>query len=903
MSKRIAGFSRFTAILLTAAMCVGLCRFPILAAESGTAATMSLKKTQGTVSVKNSSGRKMSMRSNMKLYNGYHVVTQKESYAWLELDGSKLAKLDADSEAEVRKNNRELELLLSSGNLYFNVTKPLEADETLNICTSTMVAGIRGTSGWVKVIDETCSRVYILEGHVECCVTDPVTGQTKQTTLHGGEWADFYVYEQTREGDKCDIVRKNYDRETIPGFVQTELAGDVPLCEEIYEDSGIDLRQLTDKEALARLKADEQADEEAAKERPTGGDAESLISKEPVWADEAAGGSGSGNGGSASGGSGSASGGSGSGSGGTPAVKTYTVTFDAQRGSSVSSQTVEAGGKAQKPADPLRTGYSFGGWWTSAVEGIGKEWNFGTDTVSANLTLYARWAINQYTVSYETNGGSATASRKVNYNEEAVRPADPVREGYIFGGWYTSPALTSGTEWDFTTDTVTQDCTLYAKWNTDAYTVTFSSNGGSSVPSQTVEAGGKVSRPADPTRPDHRFVAWYASEDFTAGTEWDFTAGTVTENFTLYAKWSTVAYTVSFVSNGGGSVASQTVDSGEKVTKPASPTRTDYVFGGWYTSEDCAAGTEWDFTEDTVTKDIVLYAKWIYATEELLVSGGVEGIDYTYEDGVLTILSATPMTISNVSPEPSADRIVVGDGVSAKLTLSGVNICTDNSLLRAKRMLLGAGSASGQSAFSVEGGSGTVEVTLAEGTENTLLGGSSGMLNEGSGELRISGGGSLTVRGKSYGIQGADIAVQGSRVHATGSTAGIAATGTVSATGALIIADDGGHTTKDTIQCTAGNYTDSVVFYNNNYGRVYGSAALNCDLSISEPQILTIPDAASLKLSGGSTLTNGGGIVVEGAGSLDSSGGSFENNYWLLDVGKLTIGVKGDMETNSTNPR
>ena len=121
---------RLLPLLLALVMSIGLAA-PALAAE--TAAVIRLTKTTGTVEISKNSGKSISLLKNMRLYNGYHVSTSEESYAWVNLDDSKLLKEDAESEIEVRKDGKKLEVLLVSGNLFFDVAEPLEDDESLNI--------------------------------------------------------------------------------------------------------------------------------------------------------------------------------------------------------------------------------------------------------------------------------------------------------------------------------------------------------------------------------------------------------------------------------------------------------------------------------------------------------------------------------------------------------------------------------------------------------------------------------------------------------------------------------------------------------------------------------------------------------------------------------------------------
>lgn len=293
MKKRLSG--RRTRSLLSVCMAAVLCAaVPVHAGstegtdsleaiESAEASVMQLMKTEGEVSVSNASGRDISLIENMNLYNGYFTSTEEASYAWINLDSERLAKLDAVSETQIRKNGKKLEILLNAGNLYFDVSEPLTEEETLNIRTSTMVMGIRGTSGWVKVIDRWHSQVYILEGTVQCSVMDPVTGQIKSTALTGGQTAEFVVYGQDQPGDKCDILMQGYTEGDIDGFALVELVQDASLCGQILDASGLDISGIAG-DAQQRLLSD-QAEMSGSLEEMNSrlADQESHISQDPVW--------------------------------------------------------------------------------------------------------------------------------------------------------------------------------------------------------------------------------------------------------------------------------------------------------------------------------------------------------------------------------------------------------------------------------------------------------------------------------------------------------------------------------------------------------------------------------------------------------------------------------------------
>ena len=156
--------------------------------------------------------------------------------------------------------------------------------------------------------------------------------------------------------------------------------------------------------------------------------------------------------------------------------ETYTVTFNSNEGSAVSSQTVEEGAKAKKPDDPSRIGFTFAAWYKEVA--LTNEWKFDTDVVIADVTLYAKWTQNTYTVTFNSNGGSEVAAQTVAEGDKAVEPQPaPPREGYYFGGWYTDkPEFTN--KWNFDTDVVTANITLYAKWGTIKLVETWNSEYG-----------------------------------------------------------------------------------------------------------------------------------------------------------------------------------------------------------------------------------------------------------------------------------------------------------------------------------------------------------------------------------------------------------------------------------------
>ncbi|MDD5832789.1 MAG: FecR family protein [Clostridiales bacterium] len=196
-------------------------------------ASMRLSRTEGTVSVTNKTGKNASIINNMKLFDGYGVSTDASSYAWITLDDSKAVKLDAVSAVSVAQEGKKLELKLNSGNLFFNVDKPLQEDETLNIRSSTMVTGIRGTSGVVRIIDSTHSQIQLFDGAVEISAADPVSGEMRTTRLTAGNKADIHITPTGAANNRCSIIIDRIKEEEVPGFAAMEIKNNSSLANRI----------------------------------------------------------------------------------------------------------------------------------------------------------------------------------------------------------------------------------------------------------------------------------------------------------------------------------------------------------------------------------------------------------------------------------------------------------------------------------------------------------------------------------------------------------------------------------------------------------------------------------------------------------------------------------------------
>lgn len=227
----------------------GAAQESVVSAQKGyetTAISVELSKTEGEVGVSNKSGNAVKTVAGMHLYNGHKVTTNEGSKAYLTLDDSKAAKLSEFSALEVKKETKDLTLYLSAGEMFFNVSKHLEDDESMNVRTSTMVTGIRGTSGFVRVIDFFTTEIYILDGEVNVTVIDPVTGATKSATIKAGEMATTAVFaEKEKKNDRVDVIVRKFTEEEVPGFVTEEVIADTKLQTRLVSAGGISSSTLT----------------------------------------------------------------------------------------------------------------------------------------------------------------------------------------------------------------------------------------------------------------------------------------------------------------------------------------------------------------------------------------------------------------------------------------------------------------------------------------------------------------------------------------------------------------------------------------------------------------------------------------------------------------------------------
>ena len=185
----------------------------------------------------------------------------------------------------------------------------------------------------------------------------------------------------------------------------------------------------------------------------------------------------------------------------------YTITFDTNGGSEIAPITQDYGTEITAPDNPTRKGYTFKGWDKEIPETMPAE----------NITVKAQWEINQYTITFDTNGGSEIAPITQDYGTEITAPDNPTRKGYTFKGW----------DKEIPEAMPAENMTVKAQWEINQYTIAFDTNGGSEIAPITQDYGTEITAPDNPTRKGYTFKGWDKEIPETMPAE----------NITITARW------------------------------------------------------------------------------------------------------------------------------------------------------------------------------------------------------------------------------------------------------------------------------------------------------------------------------------------------------------------------------
>ena len=274
-------------------------------------------------------------------------------------------------------------------------------------------------------------------------------------------------------------------------------------------------------------------------------------------------------------------------------INQYTVTVKPENGKADIIITQDYGTPITAPT-LTREGYTFKGWDKEIPETMPAE----------NITVKAQWEINQYTITFDTNGGSEIAPITQDYGTEITAPDNPTRKGYTFKGWDKEIPKTMPAE----------NITVKAQWEINQYTIAFDTNGGSEIVPITQDYGTEITAPDNPTRKGYTFKGWDKEIPETMPAE----------NITVKAQWEINQYTITFDTNGGSEIAPITQDYGTQIAAPANPTRKGYTFKGWdkeipetMPAENITITARWKDTEKPTGEIIIGTNKWNEFLNEL----------------------------------------------------------------------------------------------------------------------------------------------------------------------------------------------------------------------------------------------------------------------------------------------
>ena len=301
-----------------------------------------------------------------------------------------------------------------------------------------------------------------------------------------------------------------------------------------------------------------------------------------------------------------------------PTPVNYTISFNSEGGSTISSITKQSGESIGTLPTPIRTGYTFAGWYTAASGGIRIT---SSTKVTGNATYHAQWTLNSYTVTFNSNGGTSTPAVVRTHGQTVGTLPHVTRDGYTFNGWYT--AASGGSKISASTQ-VLGNVTYYAQWTIKTFTVTFAAQGGSAVSSVKRNYNQAIGTLPTTTQAGYQFLGWFTK---TSGGTKLTTTTKITDNVTYYAQWKGNSYNVIYNYNYSGAPSNYKAGPytyGHSTFNLGAPEeRRCYKLVGWAKSANGAKVYNADqrVSNLTTSSSITLYAKWEKADD--IVKNGV----------------------------------------------------------------------------------------------------------------------------------------------------------------------------------------------------------------------------------------------------------------------------------------
>ncbi|MBQ7074958.1 InlB B-repeat-containing protein [bacterium] len=316
-------------------------------------------------------------------------------------------------------------------------------------------------------------------------------------------------------------------------------------------------------------------------------------------------------------------------------INKNTLTFNLDNGDDPIVSILNFGDTITVPENFSRTGYTFSGW----------NKDIPATMPDTGLVITALWNVNQYTFTFDTDGGTPIDPIVKDYREVVTKPADPTKTGYTFSGWdKTIPAKMPA-----------HDDTFTVQWKMNQYVISFDADGGTPVEAITADYNSGIIAPANPTKTGYLFSGWMpALPQKMPGY-----------NIDVIAQWTPIKYTLTFDTDGGTPVEAITADYNSGIIAPENPTKTGYIFSGWMPT----------IPEKMPLNGLTVKADWIVDTETpYLVEHQKEELNGTYS--ISEVFTGKGETNGKVTPEvktyegfisPSSEEITIKPDGSTKL--------------------------------------------------------------------------------------------------------------------------------------------------------------------------------------------------------------------------------------------
>ena len=373
----------------------------------------------------------------------------------------------------------------------------------------------------------------------------------------------------------------------------------------------------------------------------------------------------------------------------TPVASEYTITFYID-GEAVDSIETSGNERLTLPAAPEKDDHTFEGWFFD--NGTWQERltanTYEETPLTEDVSVYAYYKKiggsepeqpQEYTVIFEVDHGTPIAPITTSRIDEEPQTT---RDGYTFAGWYKDGGFVKKAVFPYE---VTEDQTLYAKWEKNKYTVRFDTDGGTYVSDMIVS---DIDRSPETTKDGYEFEGWYTDKTFSNKISFPYE---VTEDQTLYAKWEKNKYTVRFDTDGGTYVSDMIVSD---IDRSPETTKDGYEFEGWYTDKTFSNKISFPYE---VTEDLTLYAKWTQSGSEKIVFSvdangvltgvsGLSGSDITVEiPSEVNGITVTEIGKDVFKDNKNVGRLIIPDSV----TKLGYRMCSGCTALSEVRLPAG----------------------------------------------------------------------------------------------------------------------------------------------------------------------------------------------------------------------